>query len=79
MRYSQAASFQAWCEELIDRYQYMWDAAINSGKIPTAATRLHCIQDRGREGRLIPASPAAKPDEQISRIRLSSQWAVFTD
>ncbi len=38
MRYSQAASFQAWCEELIDRYQYMWDAAINSGKSPTAAT-----------------------------------------
>ena len=35
--------------------------------------------NRGREGRLIPASPAAKPDEQISRIRLSSQWAVFTD
>ena len=30
------------------------------------------VEDRGREGRLIPASPPAKPDWRISRIRLSS-------
>ena len=35
--------------------------------------------DRGREGRLVPASPPAKPDERISRIRLSGQWAIFMD
>ena len=35
--------------------------------------------NRGREGRLIPASPPAKPDGRISRIRLSSQWAIFMD
>ena len=34
---------------------------------------------RGREGRLVSASPPAKPDGRISRIRLSVQWAAFTD
>jgi len=37
------------------------------------------LTDRGREGRLTSASPPAKPDEQFSRIRLSSQWAIFMD
>lgn len=37
------------------------------------------VNDRGREGRLASASPPAKPDGRFSRIRLSSQWAIFMD
>jgi len=37
------------------------------------------VCDRGREDRLSSVSPPAKPDGRISRIRLSSQWAIVMD
>src|SRR5688500_8345526 len=36
---------------------------------------LALLRYRGREGRLLPASPPAKPDGRVSRIRLSSRWS----